>query len=327
MAISQKCGQKERHYRNTLLFLIPSAQALRLLRQSLREHTALKEVLCDYGSQLDKEQKDELKVRLEKAERDVQEKFALVYAYISRVDGQKVVISPIPELKKTFSEQLQSAWEYVVEEEWVIQNVGTVTLQRSGLIPSEGGIRVNDAIETFLRYTDKLMITSPQAVIRGLSQACKEKQIGLGVGTNPSNLQKKWCGESATLNADEEGWWIIPPFEPEPTELTPPPRPGPTPPIIGPKPPVEPKPPGEETEDDDKIKRIRITGTVPVESWSDVFRSFVNPAARMNLKKLRLSIDFDLELSDDHPLSEDDPEYKRLKEAAQQLGINLKTER
>ena len=327
MAISQKCGQKERHYRNTLLFLMPSARGISLLRQSLREQMALKEVLRDYGSQLDKEQKDDLKERLEKAERDVQEKFALVYTYIARVDGQEVVISPIPELKKMFTEQLQSAWEHIIEEEWVLQRVGTVTLQRSGLIPSEGGTRVNDAIETFLRYTDKLMITSPQAVIQGLSQACKERQIGLGVGVNPSNLQQKWCGEGTTPLSDEEGMWIIPPFEPEPTEPTPPPGPGPTPPIIGPKPPVEPKPPGEETEDGDKIRRIKITGTVPVESWSDVFRSFVNPAARMNLTKLKLGIDFDLELSEDHPLSEDDPEYKRLKEAAQQLGINLKTER
>ena len=325
MEMSQKCGQKERHYRNTLLFLIPSARALSLLRQSLREQMALKEVLRDYGSQLDKEQKDELKLRLEKAEQDVQEKFALVYTYISRVDGQEVVISPIPELKKTFAEQLQSAWEYIIEEEWVLQKVGTVTLQRSGLIPSEGGTRVNDAIETFLRYTDKLMITSPQAVIQGLSQACKDRQIGLGVGTNPSNLQQKWCGEIMPLVSDEEGMWIIPPFEPEPTEPTPPPGPGPTPPIIGPKPPVEPKPPGEETEDGDKIRRIKITGTIPVESWSDVFRSFVNPVARMNLQKLKLSIDFDLEL--DHPLSEDDPEYKRLKESAQMLGINIETEK
>ncbi len=47
----------------------------------------------------------------------------------------------------------------------------------------------------------------------------------------------------------------------------------------------------------------------------------------MNLKKLKLGIDFDLELSDDHPLSEDEPEYKRLKESAQMLGINIKTER
>ncbi|HID31677.1 MAG TPA: DUF499 domain-containing protein, partial [Desulfobacterales bacterium] len=106
MEMSQKCGQKERHYRNTLLFLIPSARALSLLRQSLREQMALKVVLRDYGSQLDKEQKDELKERLEKAERDVQGKFASVYAYITRVEGQEVSISPIPELKKTFSEQL-----------------------------------------------------------------------------------------------------------------------------------------------------------------------------------------------------------------------------
>ena len=151
LELSLNCGRKERHYRNTLLFLIPSERGLSLLRQSLREQVALKEVLRDYGSQLDKEQKDELKLRLDKAAGDVQEKFASAYAYIARVEGQDVVISPIPNLKKTFSEQLQSALEHIVEEEWVIQKVGTVTLQRSGLIPSEGGIRVNDAIEAFLR--------------------------------------------------------------------------------------------------------------------------------------------------------------------------------
>ncbi len=304
LELNLNCGRKERHYRNTLLFLIPSERGLSLLRQSLREQVALKEVLRDYRSQLDKEQKDELKLRLDKAAGDVQEKFASAYAYIAGVEGQDVIISPIPNLKKTFSEQLQSAWEHIVEEEWVIQKVGTVTLQRSGLIPSEvDGIRVNDAIEAFLRYTDKAMITSSQAVIQGLSQACKEKLIGLGVGASPTNLQQKWCGEGMPLVSDEEGLWIIPP--------------------IGPKPPVGPTPPSA----GDNIRRIRITGTVPVESWSDVFRSFVNPAARMSLKKLTLSIDFDLELSADNPLSEDDPEYKRLKESAQQLGINIETEK
>ena len=104
-----------------------------------------------------------------------------------------------------------------------------------------------------------------------------DKQIGLGVGANPSNLQQKWCGEGMPLFSDEEGMWIIPPFEPEPPEPpigpTPPVGPGPTPPIV--PPPVGPKPP--DTKEADKIRRIRITGTVPVESWSDVFRSFVNP--------------------------------------------------
>jgi len=48
---------------------------------------------------------------------------------------------------------------------------------------------------------------------------------------------------------------------------------------------------------------------------------------RMNLKKLKLGIDFNLELSDDNPISEEETEYKRLKEAAGQLGINIETEK
>jgi hypothetical protein len=69
-----------------------------------------------------------------------------------------------------------------------------------------------------------------------------------------------------------------------------------------------------------------ITGEVPLDSWSDVFRSFVSPAARMGLKKLRLGIDFELVTQDDQPLDENVPALKAIKEAARQLGLKLAEE-
>jgi hypothetical protein len=74
-------------------------------------------------------------------------------------------------------------------------------------------MRVRDAVECFLRLTDKPMIASRDAVLTGLSQACREKLVGIGRGMDASKLQKKWCGEEVMLDPNEDGIWIIPPFE------------------------------------------------------------------------------------------------------------------
>jgi hypothetical protein len=46
----------------------------------------------------------------------------------------------------------------------------------------------------------------------------------------------------------------------------------------------------------------------------------------MNLKRLRLGIDFELETQDGQPLDENDPTLKAMKEAARQLGLELEEE-
>jgi len=46
----------------------------------------------------------------------------------------------------------------------------------------------------------------------------------------------------------------------------------------------------------------------------------------MNLKKLHLGVQFEMVLPEDKPLSETDPAFKAMKEAARQLGLELTTE-
>ena len=72
-----------------------------------------------------------------------------------------------------------------------------------------------------------------------------------------------------------------------------------------------------------KVRRVMIRGEVPAESWSELFRCFVNPAVRMNLKKLRLGVGFDMELPEGQELAISDPALKAMKEAARQLGLDL----
>jgi hypothetical protein len=332
LALSQKCGTRERQFRNTLLFLLPSPRGLNRLRQALREQAALEAVQRDYKSQLDAEQLEDLAERLKAARTSVNDTLGSAYTNVARVEGQSLNVIALTDAKKDFAEHLNLVWKQLVEEEeWILRKVGTVTLQQVGLIPKEGGIRLSDAIDAFLRYTDKPMIASREAVTQGLSQACKDRLIGIGRGLKADNLQKRWCGEAITLDPAEEGMWIIPPFTEEPTVTVPPSgdkpvapvAPGgqgasPTAPVFGQTPP----PPSKGK----AIKKIIIRGAVPPESWADLFRSFVSPAARMPLKHLRLGIQFEMESSAEQPLSEDDPRIKAMKESAQQLSLDLDIE-
>jgi hypothetical protein len=333
-SLSKKCGARDRLYRNTLLFLLPSNRGMLKLRNALVEVTALETVKRDYGAQLDSEQASELSTRLEKARKAVGETLGAAYPYIARLDSKRAVVLPISDVRAALSDHLQSAWRQIVEEEeWVLRGVGIVTLQNVGLVPKENGIRVKDAIEAFLRYTDKPMIASRDAVLEGLRQACGERVIGIGRGANLNSLQRKWCGDkSITLDPNEEGLWIIPPFESEAESAGKSENTAVLPTTTG-------DPQTLPTTDTSKlttsklnqpeakpIRKLWIKGNIDLSNWADVFRSFVSPAARMGLKRLRLSIDFELEPPEDKPLNANDPAVKAIKEAARQLGVDVEEE-
>jgi hypothetical protein len=330
LTLSQQCGSRDRHYRNTLLFLLPSARGLTRLRSALREVTALEAVQRDYGSQLDAEQREDLHRRLEAARKAVSESLGPAYTYMARIDGQNVVVAAVSDPKPSFAEHLQKVWRQVVEdEEWVVRKVGAVTLQKVGLVPTEGGIRVKDATEAFLRYTDKPMIASREAVLEGLRQACREKLLSIGRGIHLNDLQRQWCGEDIVLNPNEDGLWIIPSFAPQPVPA------GPQVTEATPRAPIsigEPTP-GVVTSTTElhlpptrQIKRVIISGAVSLENWAELFRCFVNPAGRMHLKRLQLGIHFEMEAHEEQPFDEQDPMFKAMQEAARQLGLELKEE-
>jgi hypothetical protein len=330
--LSRKCGSKDRTYANTLLFLLPNPRGLAKLRKELREVAALEGVKRDYASQLDPEQLDDLKQKLTEQRESVCKAVGGAYPHVARMEGQEVVVSNLTELGDNPTDHLLAVWRQVTDtEEWVLRKVGSVTLQKTGMIPSEGGIRVRDAVEAFLRYTDKPMVAAPDAVLSGLSQACKDRLVGIGRGTSPEKLQTRRCGEYVALDRGEEGVWIIPPFaEPpaDPVSVTVEPGIGVA--VAGGKHDAD-RTPGASTGTAMPamgtaargIQSIRISGTVPLESWVELFRCFVGPAARLGLKSLELGIAFKLVAPDGQPLDPDNPTLKAMREAARQLGIQI----
>jgi Protein of unknown function (DUF499) len=342
MELSQKCGSKDRLYRNTLLFLLPSSRGLTKLRSALREVTALEAVKRDYGTKLDAEQAKELEKRLDTARKSVTDSLGSAYSYVARIEGQQSVTVALSDAKPAFADHLKLVWDQVIDEEWVLRKVGAVTLQKAGLIPTAEGIRVKDALEAFLRYTDKPMLASREALMQGLKEACKDRLIGIGRGINFNNLQKRWCGEDVMLDPNEDGLWIIPPFEPEQPQATTPSSTSTasstqahTPSSAGTEPSsqqratssgVQGETSGAASGTHKQITKIKITGNVPAENWTDIFRSFVGPASRMNLGQLRLGINFELVTKASNALDENDSTLKAMKEAARQLGLQMDEE-
>lgn len=330
MEISLRCGGKDRIYRNTLLFLAPASRGLAKLRQAHREWAALEGVRADYGDQLDEDQKDDMKKRLEAARRATLDALGPAYTAVFRVRGQEVDVIILTDARHAFQEHLGYVWKTLVEdEEWILRRVGSVTMGASGIVPNEGGIRLKDAVEAFLRFTDKPIVSSKDAVTSGIAQACQDGLVGIGRGASVSVLQAQYCRQPVSLDPNEEGVWIIPPFTPVPTETptstgTPSTGGYPTVPTGGGSVTVQEdvtdkKPAGQ------RIRRVIVRGTVPVENWGELFRCFVGPAARMELKTLQLGVQFELEFAN-AGVDPNDPAVKAMKEAARQLGLSIEAD-
>ncbi len=213
-AISIRCGAKDRIHRNTLLFLAATARGLSKLRQAYRDRAALEAVRRDYWDQLDNEQREELTKRLDAARKAAIEALSAAYTVALRVRGQEVEVCALSDARSTFQEHLGYLWTTLVEdEEWILKRVGSVTLENTGLIPEKGALRLKDAIEAFLRFTDKPMIAFREAVTDGLTQACADGLVGIGRGPSPERLQARYCGQPVSLDPSEDGVWIIPPFK------------------------------------------------------------------------------------------------------------------
>lgn len=255
----------------------------------------------------------------------------IIDTLLRQVKGLKAEPATWTEIGNSISDHLLAVWRQVTdEEEWVLRKVGSVTLQRTGMVPKEGGIRVKDAVEAFLRYTDKPMISAADAVVQGLSQACKDRVIGIGRGVSPEKLQAKKRGEYVAIDRAEEGVWIIPPF----SEEAPPAKGGARQDGGGRSGSVIEGVDDEDATQADRISppsgtqpaqvtSLTIGGTVAMESWTELFRCFINPAAKLNLKALQLAIEFKLVTQEGHPLPSDHPTLTAMREAAKQLGLRV----
>jgi len=126
--------------------------------------------------------------------------------------------------------------------------------------------------------------------------------------------------QSVPLCIQEEGYWLL-----DPSVMPKPAGGGPTPepPTPGPGPTPTPEPGPEPTPETKIFKKVIVSGSVPIENYSQLFSSFVNTLKNNHLK---IEVKFTASNNSTNPLAENSPIVKSVKESASQLGLEFEVE-
>jgi hypothetical protein len=320
--IATKKGSSERIYRNTILFLIASDGASGKLQSEIRDYLACQKITSDYSSTLERDQKDDLRKRMDDAGKNTDSALASTYATVSKYSVKNGCESiQLKQFKDSIDNQIKTnIIELLKTEEWLLENVGLNPLRSNNLLPTiDNPIKVKDIYETFLRFDDKQMITGPDAVSKSLLRYCANNEFCIASGDGKA-FTKYYLGEPVPFfDVTDVSYWLVEKSQfpvPEPISKTEPTTggtiPEPTPGIV-----KEPESQGSENR---TINTITVSGKVPMEQYTQLFQSFIMPLSQNNIE---IEIRIKGKSTSVKPLTESSQEYKIVKESAKQLGLNF----
>lgn len=323
--MAQMKGSSQRVYRNTMLFLVCSEAGKAALSMKLREYLACDKIMTEYSSQLDQDQRKDIADRKRMSGDAAKEQ--LIHAYNTVVKCERDVLrtQEIGTFATDFAAQITvKTLSELHENGVVLRKIGLNIINRNGLMPTiEKPVKVNELYEAFLRFDDKPMILNVDAVKDTVNRYCEEGMWNVGTG-DPEHFSRIYHNETIPfLNPQEDGYWLLDPsVMPKPAGggAGPSPEPGPTPtPGPAPTPGPEPAPtPATKT-----YKRVTISGSVPIENYSQLFSSFVNTLKNNHLK---IEVKFTASNNPTNPLTDNSPIVKSVKESASQLGLEFEVE-
>lgn len=319
--IAQMRGSAQRVYRNTLLFLLCSEAGRAALSMKLREYLACDKIITEYGSQLDADQKKDVLERKRQSGQSANEQLIHAYNTVVKCVRDDLQIQEIITFASEFAPQLTvNVLNELRENGMVLRRIGLNIINRNGLMPTvEKPVKVNDLYEAFLRFDDKPMILNADAITDTVNKYCEEGMWNVGTGAGEPYSRIYHQERVTFLNPQEDGYWLLDPSvmpKPagggSPTPEPPTPTPGPTP-APGPEP-----TPATKT-----YRKVTISGSVPIENYSQLFSSFVNTLKNNHLK---IEVKFTASTNETNPLTENSPIVKSVKESASQLGLNFEVE-
>ncbi|MBB1285247.1 DUF499 domain-containing protein [Flavisolibacter sp. BT320] len=328
--LATKKGNSERIYRNTILFLLCSEIGISKLHSDVREFLACQKIGLDYGGQIEKDQKDDIKRRMDEASRQSDVSIVTAYSILAKYsvkNGVEKII--LKQFKDSLDSQVNNnIVDALKEEEWLLNAVGLNTLRNNNLLPTlEQPIKAKDVYEAFLRYDDKPMITGEEAVSKSLLRFCNEGQFCIASGDGVT-FEKYYLKEIVPFfEVTESLFWLVDKSlkpQPQPAQPTTLPSGGEERPSGVSEP--TPEPGGkEEPAAVRAFREIIISGKVPLERYHELFNYFITPFA-MNGNKIDIEVQFRIKSSESNPLDENKQQYKNAKEAASQLGLKLDEE-
>ena len=323
--MAQMKGSSQRVYRNTMLFLVCSEAGKAALSMKLREYLACDKIMTEYSSQLDQDQRKDIADRKRMSGDAAKEQLIHAYNTVVKCERDTLRTQEISTFATDFAAQITvKTLSELHENGIVLRKIGLNIINRNGLMPTiEKPVKVNELYEAFLRFDDKPMILNVDAVKDTVNRYCEEGMWNVGTG-DPEHFSRIYHNETIPfLNPQEDGYWLLDPsVMPKPAGggAGPSPEPGPTPtPGPAPTPGPEPAPtPATKT-----YKRVTISGSVPIENYSQLFSSFVNTLKNNHLK---IEVKFTASNNPTNPLTDNSPIVKSVKESASQLGLEFEVE-
>ena len=323
--MAQMKGSSQRVYRNTMLFLVCSEAGKAALSIKLREYLACDKIMTEYSSQLDQDQRKDIADRKRMSGDAAKEQLIHAYNTVVKCERDTLRTQEISTFATDFAAQITvKTLSELHENGVVLRKIGLNIINRNGLMPTiEKPVKVNELYEAFLRFDDKPMILNVDAVKDTVNRYCEEGMWNVGTG-DPEHFSRIYHNETIPfLNPQEDGYWLLDSsVMPKPAGggAGPSPEPGPTPtPGPAPTPGPEPAPtPATKT-----YKRVTISGSVPIENYSQLFSSFVNTLKNNHLK---IEVKFTASNNPTNPLTDNSPIVKSVKESASQLGQIFETE-
>ena len=321
----QMKGSSQRVYRNTMLFLVCSEAGKAALSMKLREYLACDKIMTEYSSQLGQDQRKDIADRKRMSGDAAKEQLIHAYNTVVKCERDTLRTQEISTFATDFAAQITvKTLSELHENGVVLRKIGLNIINRNGLMPTiEKPVKVNELYEAFLRFDDKPMILNVDAVKDTVNRYCEEGMWNVGTG-DPEHFSRIYHNETIPfLNPQEDGYWLLDSsVMPKPAVggAGPSPEPGPIP-TPGPTPTPGPEPaptPATKT-----YKRVTISGSVPIENYSQLFSSFVNTLKNNHLK---IEVKFTASNNPTNPLTDNSPIVKSVKESASQLGLIFETE-
>jgi hypothetical protein len=328
--ISTKKGNSERIYRNTILFLACTEHGFSKLQSDIRDYLACSKIASDYSSQLEKEQKDDIKKKIDEASKQSDISLAVAYSVILKYSAkhgiEKIVLK---QFKDDLGSQINTyLMDLLKEEEWMLDSIGLNTLGSNNLLPTiDNPIKAKDVLEAFLRFDDKPMITNPDAVSRSLQRYCSNGAVCIASGDGKT-FTNYWLKENIPFfDISDANYWLLD-KSCKPVEVST---------IDGSNAPNELGPDSVSTSnglDEESIsnngpikvrelRKVTVSGKVPLEQYTQIFPSFINPLASNNIE---IEIKITGKSTQSKPLTETSPVYTSVKESAKQLGLSFSEE-
>lgn len=322
--IATKKGNSERKYRNTILFLICSENAIGKLQHDVKDYLACVKIRQEYSTQLEMEQKQEIQRRMEEAARQTESSIVVAYSIVAKhtSKGIEKLILNQGEFKDNLDAQISTnILQRLKDEEWLLSSVGLGLLRTNNLIPTvENPIKANDVYEAFLRFDDKPMISGAEAIKSSLDRYCVQGEFAIATGDGKTFTSMYYRQPVPYFEVSDLNFWLLDKslYKPEPK----PQNPGD---VNEPKgdDPIIVKPPIAQPTGSKSLKSIMVSGKVPLDQYTQIFNSFIMPLAQNNIE---IEIRVKGKSTSAKPITESTQEYKIVKESARQLGLNFEEE-